>query len=156
MAIGADEFRRTMGLFATGVTIVTLLDDSGRPQGLTANSVTSVSLNPPLLLVCVDRAAVSFPSFKEGRGFAVNILREEQEELSRRFASRVEDKFEGVPYRQGVLGAPLLNDCLGYLECRIVQAYPGGDHVIFVGEVLRGETSDGRPLLFYQGEYTRL
>ena len=156
MTIGADEFRRTMGLFATGVTVVTLLDDAGKPQGLTANSVTSVSLNPPLLLVCVDRGAVCFPCFKGGRGFAVNILTEAQEDLSRRFASRLENKFEGVPYRPGVLGAPLLKGCLGYLECRIVQAFPGGDHVIFVGEVVRGEASEGQPLLFYQGRYTPL
>lgn len=156
MTIPPDEFRRIMGLFATGVTIVTLLDDGGRPQGLTANSVTSVSLNPPLLLVCVDRGAVCFPCFKEGRGFAVNILTEEQEALSRRFASRVEDKFEGLTHRPGVLGSPLLKDCLGYLECRIVQAYPGGDHVIFVGEVLRGEAAEGRALLFYRGKYAHL
>jgi flavin reductase (DIM6/NTAB) family NADH-FMN oxidoreductase RutF len=156
MTIQPDELRRIMGLFATGVTIVTLLDDTGRPQGLTVNSVTCVSLYPPLLLVCVDRGAVCFPCFKEGRGFAVNILTEEQEALSRRFASRVEDKFEGLTHRPGVLGSPLLKGCLGYLECRIVQAYPGGDHVIFVGEVLRGEAAEGRALLFYQGKYTRL
>lgn len=156
MTIPPDEFRRIMGLFATGVTIVTLLDDAGRPQGLTANSVTSVSLNPPLLLVCVDRGAVCFPCFKEGRGFAVNILAEEQEALSRRFASRVEDKFEGLTHRPGVLRSPLLKDCLGYLECRIVQAYPGGDHVIFVGEVLRGKAAEGRALLFYRGKYAHL
>jgi len=157
MVVSGDEIRRVMGRFATGVTVVTILDDDGVPQGFTVNSLTSVSLDPPLALVCVDLSAKVFPCFRRDRVFAVNILSEAQEEVSRRFASKIDDKFQGISCRPGRAGPPLIDGCIGYMECRIVHDYPGGDHTIFVGQVETTETAqDGKPLLFYGGKYAKL
>lgn len=158
MPVRGDEFRGAMGRFATGVTVVTLLDDRDVPQGFTVNSLTSVSLVPPLVLVCVDHSANILRCFSENYAFAVNILSEEQEEISSRFASKTEDKFAGIAYEAGKLGPPRIQGCLGYLECRITNQYPGGDHVIFIGEVEVTELGPegGKPLLFYAGKYARL
>ncbi|MFQ5912889.1 MAG: flavin reductase family protein [Nitrospinota bacterium] len=157
MPVSADALRRGMACFATGVTVVTLLDDEGTPRGITVNSLTSVSLEPPLVLVCVDRTANLFNCFRRNRVFAVNILSEFQEESSRRFASKIDNKFGKVPYRPGKLGSPLLEGCIGYLECRIVDEYPGGDHTIFLAEVEATESPpQGNPLLFFAGKYARL
>lgn len=149
------EFRKVMGWFATGVTVVTTRVGN-RPYGLTANAVTSVSLNPPLILVCVDHQADSFAPLSESGAFAVNILSEQQEELSRRFAQTGIDKFSDLPYRQGTTGSPILEGVLGFLECRVVKSYVAGDHTIFIGEVQALGDSGGRPLLFFGGQYTRL
>jgi flavin reductase (DIM6/NTAB) family NADH-FMN oxidoreductase RutF len=156
MAFDARELRRVMGSFCTGVTVITTRDDAGRPFGLTANAVTSVSLAPPLLLVCVDRTAESHVHFFTSKVFVVNILCEEQEQLSRRFAVSGGDKFTDVACHPGRLGAPVLDGTLGHLECRIVETHEAGDHVIHVGEVEHAETRGGRPLLFFQGKYERL
>jgi len=156
MAFDARELRRVMGSFCTGVTIITTRDDAGRPFGLTANAVTSVSLVPPLLLVCVDRKAESHVHFFTSKVFVVNILSEEQEQLSRRFAVSGGEKFTDVACHPGRLGAPVLDGTLGHLECRIVETHEGGDHVIHLGEVDHAEMRDGRPLLFFQGKYARL
>jgi flavin reductase (DIM6/NTAB) family NADH-FMN oxidoreductase RutF len=145
-----------MGLFATGVTIVTTRDERGRPYGLTANAVTSLSLSPPLLLVCVDRKAESHPHFIASGVFVLNILSEAQEELSRRFAVSGGEKFRDLPHHLGRLGTPVLEGTLGHLECRIVETHEGGDHVIHVGEVEHAEFVGGRPLLFFQGRYCHL
>lgn len=145
-----------MGHFATGVTVVTTHDGRGGAHGLTANSVTSVSLSPPLLLVCVDRKAESFAHFYASRCFAVNVLAATQEDLSTRFARSGGDKFADVAHRAGRLGAPLLDGCLAHLECRIVQTHEGGDHVIHVGEVTHASATGGDPLLYFQGRYRRL
>lgn len=160
--LGPDEFRRALGHFATGVTVVTTWDDDGRPTGLTASAVSSVSLDPPLVLVCVAHRSQSHPAFRPGGKFAVNVLSSDQEAVARRFASSSltgAEKFEGVPYRHGAFGLPVLTDALADYECAIVQAYPGGDHTIFVGQVdaadCRGD--DGRePLLYYRGRFNRL
>ena len=156
MAFDARELRRVMGSFCTGVTVITTRDDAGNPFGLTANAVTSVSLVPPLLLVCVDRTAESHVHFFTSKVFVVNILCEEQEQLSRRFAVSGGDKFTDVACHPGRLGAPVLDGTLGHLECRIVETHEAGDHVIHVGEVEHAETRGGRPLLFFQGKYERL
>ncbi|MEE8110894.1 MAG: flavin reductase family protein [bacterium] len=157
MSVSGDDLRRAMGLFATGVTVVTVLDDEGTPKGFTVNSLTSVSLDPPLVLVCVDLSADVYPCFRRDRAFAVNILSEDQEKISRTFASKIEEKFEEVSCRPGKLGPPLLDGCIGHLECRIIQDYPGGDHTIFVGQVEASESAgDGNPLLFYGGKYAKL
>jgi flavin reductase (DIM6/NTAB) family NADH-FMN oxidoreductase RutF len=156
MAFDARELRRVMGHFCTGVTVITTRDEAGRPYGLTANAVTSVSLTPPLLLVCVDRKAESHAHFFASKVFAVNILCEAQEHLSRRFAVSGGDKFADVAWRPGGLGAPLLEGALAHVECRIVETFEGGDHVIHLGEVEHAEIHGGRPLLFYQGQYGRL
>ncbi len=158
MPVSGDDLRRAMGRFATGVSVFTVLDAEGKPGGFTVNSLTSVSLDPPLVLVCVDRTANIYPSFGRDRAFVVNILSQDQEEISSRFASKMEDKFGGVSCRPGNLGPPMIDGCIGYLECRIVDDFPGGDHTIFLGqvEVTVPGTEDGKPLLFYAGKYVRI
>ena len=154
--LDAKELRRVMGHFATGVTIITTHDGVGGVYGLTANAVTSVSLVPPLLLVCIDRKAESFPHFFASGVFAVNVLAAEQEHLSARFAKSGGDKFAGVPHRRGTLGAPILEGALAWTECRIVASHEAGDHVMHVGEVAAADAPGGDPLLFHQGRYRRL
>ena len=161
--IGSDDFRRFMSQFATGVTIVTAWDADRRPTGLTASSFTSVSLHPPLILVCVSQKAQSYPAIQAAGRFAVNILSRGQESASRRFATSTtapsEEKFVGVEYRPGPLGLPVLADALAHLECAVVHAYPGGDHTIFVGQVETAECRDDagkEPLLYFRGKYSRL
>lgn len=160
--LGPDEFRRVLGHFATGVTVVTACEADGRPTGLTASAFASVSLDPPLVLVCVAHTAQAYPAILAAGRFAVNVLSRDQESVSRRFASSSlsgTEKFEGVDYRQGTLGLPLLKDALAELECAVVHAYPGGDHTIFVARV---EAADSRadagldPLLYYRGQYGHL
>jgi len=152
-----------MSQFATGVTIVTAWDADRRPTGLTASSFTSVSLHPPLILVCVSQKAKSYPAIQVAGRFAVNILSRGQESASRRFATSTtgpsEEKFVGVEYRPGPLGLPVLADALARLECTVVHAYPGGDHTIFVGQVETAECRDDagkEPLLYFRGKYSRL
>ena len=154
--IEPDDFRRVLGHFATGVTIVTVVDGDGRPAGLTANAFSSLSLDPPLLLVCVDHKSQTFPALRDGSRFAINVLRDDQEGVSRRFASTRLDKFDGVAYALSALGLPLLPDALAQIECTKISAYVEGDHTIFVGRVERASAGDGAPLLFYRGRYARL
>jgi flavin reductase (DIM6/NTAB) family NADH-FMN oxidoreductase RutF len=136
--------------------VITTRDQSGRPYGLTANAVTSLSLEPPLLLICVDRKAETFPHFFDSKIFVLNILAEDQEEISRRFAKTGGDKFTGVRYRIGRLDTPILEGTLGHVECRIIETLEGGDHVIHVGEVQEADAREGRPLLFFRGKYHHL
>ncbi len=154
--IPADEFRRALGHFASGVTAVTTLDGDGRPTGLTASAFTSVSLDPPLVLVCVDHKSQSYPSLLERRRFAVNVLGLDQEAVSKRFASTRLDKFEGVPHRMSELGVPLIDGALAQLECVTVSTHVEGDHTIFVGLVERAHVGGGEPLIYYRGRYDRL
>jgi flavin reductase (DIM6/NTAB) family NADH-FMN oxidoreductase RutF len=156
MPIEKNELRRVMGHFATGVTVITTYRKSGELHGLTANAFTSVSLTPPLLLICVDKKAESYPCFEESGVFTVNILASDQEDLSRKFAVSGGNKFEGVSYRRGANGAPILSGTLGYIECKVVSTYEGGDHTIYLGEVLEAETRDAKPLLFFRGGYREL
>ena len=153
--IGPDDFRRLLGHFATGVTIVTTSDPDGRPAGLTVSAFASLSLDPPLVLVCVDHKAQSYPALKDNRGFAVNVLATEHEALSRRFASTRLDKFDGVAYRMSPLGLPLLGGALAHIECVTVNRHVEGDHTIFVGRVEAGAVADGEPLLYHRGKYKR-
>ncbi len=150
------ELRRVMGHFATGVTIVTTRGADGTPYGLTANAFTSLSLDPPLCLVCVDRKAESFAHFYDSKVFTVNILTREQEDLSNRFAKSGGDKFTGVATAPGHHGAPLIAGALATLECRITATHDSGDHVIHIGEVEHVQVNGGDPLLFFQGRYRRL
>jgi flavin reductase (DIM6/NTAB) family NADH-FMN oxidoreductase RutF len=156
MAFDPQELRRVMGFFATGVTVITTLDAQGRPFGLTANAVTSVSLAPPILLICVDRRSETFPHFFDSKIFVLNILADDQEKISRRFATSGGDKFAGIPCRIGRLGSPILEGTLGHIECRIIETHEAGDHVIHLGEVEHAETGDGRPLLFFRGRYRQV
>ena len=145
-----------MGHFATGVSVITTRDVDGKPYGLTANALCSVSLTPPLLLVCVDKCAESHPAFERSRLFAVNVLALGHEELSRRFAVSGGDKFVDVRHRFGTTGVPLLEDVLAVVECRVVAVHEAGDHTIYIGEVEHLEAFEGDPLLFFRGQYRRL
>ncbi|HEU4343559.1 MAG TPA: flavin reductase family protein [Candidatus Binatia bacterium] len=156
MTIDSQKLRRVLGHFATGVTVITTKDIQGAPFGLTANAFTSLSLNPPLVLICVDKAAQCYSCFAASNVFTVNFLREDQEEISRRFATKGVDKFAGLKWHEGANGAAVLEGAIGYLECKIVQSYEGGDHTIIVGEVVNAAASGDRPLLFFQGKYQRL
>ena len=156
MAIEKNELRRVMGHFATGVTVITSIRSSGEMHGLTANAFTSVSLIPPLLLVCIDKKAESYPCFDESKIFTVNVLSSDQEALSRRFAVTGGDKFEGVSYKVGANGAPILDGALAFLECKVTEKIDGGDHTIYVGEIEQAETKEGKPLLFFRGGYREL
>jgi flavin reductase (DIM6/NTAB) family NADH-FMN oxidoreductase RutF len=154
--IDPTELRRLMGQFATGVTIITTRDDAGRPYGLTANAYTSLSLDPPLVLICVDRKAETFPHFPASRCFVVNVLTEDQQALSSRFAKSGGDKFAGLAYETNAVGAPILDATLAHLECTLIDTHEGGDHVIHVGRVDNFAVRGGRPLLFFQGRYRQL
>jgi flavin reductase (DIM6/NTAB) family NADH-FMN oxidoreductase RutF len=156
MPVSKEEFRAAMGRFASGVTVVTAKRGDGLPCGMTVSAFSSVSLEPPLVLVCIDKRASVHDSLKEGNHFAVNILAEEQEVISRRFASKDEDRFGGVGYKDGITGSPLLDGAIAYLECRVAHEYPGGDHTIVVGEVIHTQVTDGRPLAYFRGGYAQL
>ncbi|MBE3604060.1 flavin reductase family protein [bacterium] len=156
MPIDKNELRRVMGHFATGVTVITTLNKDGKIHGLTANAFASVSLDPPLCLISVDKKAESYGSFEESRVFTVNILASDQEALSRKFAVSGGNKFEGVAYRIGANGAPILDGALAYIECKLYAAYDGGDHTIYLGEVQQAEITEGKPLLFFRGGYREI
>jgi flavin reductase (DIM6/NTAB) family NADH-FMN oxidoreductase RutF len=153
MSIEKNELRRVMGHFATGVTVITTIAKEGTPYGLTANAFMSVSLEPPLLLISVDKKAESYPYFEQSKVFTINVLRDDQEGLSRRFAVSGGNKFEGVAYHRGANEVPILEDTLAFIECRLYATYDGGDHTLYLGEILEAETREGKPLLFYRGGY---
>ncbi len=149
----AFEFRRIMGHWTTGVAVVSTRRGE-RPWGLTANAFASVSLEPPLILVCVDLGADTHDPLRDSGLFAVSILAADQERLARRFASsEADDKFEGVAWREETTGAPVLEDAVAWLDCRLWAQYPAGDHTIFVGQVLAGDAAERPPLLYYRGGY---
>ncbi len=148
------DFRAALGMFATGVTIVTARGPNGAPIGLTANSFNSVSLAPPLVLWSLARSAGSMPAFTRGSHYAINILAAEQHALAERFASKQHDRFAGVAYREGACGAPILEEAAAVFECFNRSQYEEGDHVIFVGEVEHCERREGaHPLIFHGGRY---
>lgn len=156
MSIEPQELRRVMGHFATGVTVITTKDAEGNPQGLTANAFMSLSLNPPLVIISVDKGATCYSCFELQNGFTVNFLSEDQEEISRRFATKGADKFAGLQWHAGSNGAAMIDGALGYVECNITQCHDGGDHTIVVGEVVNVAADGDRPLLFFKGKYQRL
>ncbi len=145
-----------MGHFATGVTVITTRDKDGTPFGLTANAFTSLSLDPPWVLICIDNGAQCYSCFEESKVFAINILSEEQEEIARRFATKGIEKFAGIKWRKSEKGLALIEGSVGYIECKIVQRYEGGDHTIYVGEIVSANASGDRPLVFFKGNYCRL
>jgi flavin reductase (DIM6/NTAB) family NADH-FMN oxidoreductase RutF len=154
--IERSEFRRVMGHFTTGVTVVTTLRPDGTPCGLTLSALASVSLEPTMLLVCVDRASDSHAFIAAYGAFAVNVLAEGTGEgLARRFAGK-EDKFQGVQFAAAATGAPVLADSLAWMDCRLVEALPGGDHTIYLGEVVAADARPGTPLVYLRGGYGRL
>ena len=150
------QFRQLLGRFATGVTVVTARGPGSGPIGMTASSVASVSLDPPLLLVCVDRSHDMHAALTAGEHFVLNILAADQEALSRRFAEDDEDRFDGVGYKENRHGIALLDGALASIECVKQTAVPGGDHTVFIGLVTGGTVTDRRPLLYYRGGYAGL
>ena len=151
------HFREVMARFATGVTVVTSRAPDGRPCGLTVNSVASVSLEPLLVLVCVERGAVSHACIAEGGAFAVSVLGRHHEELARRFSLGDRSaRFEELHYRIEVTGSPVLEDAIAWLDCQVTEVYQAGDHSIVVGEVVACDARDGEPLVFYRGGYHRI
>ena len=155
----ADQFRKIMSQFATGITIVTSLTDEGAVYGVTVNSFASVSLNPLLVLICLDNRLSGFQAFRVGRVFGVSVLDEGQEDVSKYFAQRGLDKSQ-AKYTTARTGVPLVAGAMAYLECEIVAAHPGGDHTIFVGEVKAGELPPGGedkgPLVYFRSRYAKL
>jgi flavin reductase (DIM6/NTAB) family NADH-FMN oxidoreductase RutF len=156
MPIDDARFKLAMSHFASGVTIVTT-EHGGARYGMTVASFASLSLHPPLVLVCVEKSVKSHEAIATAKRFGVSILGQDQGEISGRFASRIEDKFSGVPVRTGALGVPLIEGAICTLECRLHDQLPGGDHSIFVGEVVDAQTADGAaPLVYYRSGYREL
>jgi flavin reductase (DIM6/NTAB) family NADH-FMN oxidoreductase RutF len=155
-SVDSAAFRQACGKFATGITIVTVMGPDGLPHGMTVNSFTSVSLEPPLVLVCIDRKAAILPKLQAARYFGINVLAEEQQALSTQFARRGTDRFESVPWFAGELGVPLLDGALAHYECSVASVTEGGDHLIFIAEVQHLQCFAGRPLLYYGSDYATL
>lgn len=157
MDIDQRSFRNAMGCFPTGVTVVTALTPGGAPVGVTVSSFTSLSLDPPLVLFCLDRRTQSLDAFEKGTFFAIHVLAEDQRDVSMRFSSRSPDKWSGVSWKPSPEGVPLLDGCLTRLECRREVVHEGGDHLILVGRVIRLDYAQGgRPLVYFRGAYARL
>jgi 3-hydroxy-9,10-secoandrosta-1,3,5(10)-triene-9,17-dione monooxygenase reductase component len=150
------EFRNALGMFATGVTIITTRGPEGEAVGITANSFSSVSLDPPMILWSLANASRSFPAFDATRFWAVHILSADQEVLSRRFAKSGEDKFTGIDLQAGVGNLPLLTGCAARLQCRTASKFEAGDHLVFIGEVVAFDQCNLPPLIFQAGSYARL
>jgi flavin reductase (DIM6/NTAB) family NADH-FMN oxidoreductase RutF len=152
-AFDLRDFRGALGQFATGVTVVTTLGTDGRKVGMTANSFTSVSMEPPLVLWCPSKRAPSLVDFEDATHFAINILASDQHVLSRQFATPATDKFAGAETTEGIAGIPLLDGAVATFQCRTVSRHDAGDHVIYVGEVEKYENAGGAPLVFHSGKY---
>jgi flavin reductase (DIM6/NTAB) family NADH-FMN oxidoreductase RutF len=157
MSLDPDAFRSILGRFATGVTVVTVADAARGDFGITVTAFASLSLAPPLVLVCIDHQASIHPVMRTASHFVVNVLAAEQETIARRFsAPDDEQRFQGLGYSRGATGAAVLDDVLAYLECRQIQSTEGGDHTIFAGVVEAAESRNARPLLYYRGGYAQL
>jgi flavin reductase (DIM6/NTAB) family NADH-FMN oxidoreductase RutF len=151
------EFRRTLGSFATGVTVVTTRDAAGLAAGITINSFNSLSLQPPMVLWSLGADRVRAEAFQSCKTYAVNVLADDQEALSRRFAQRMQDDpFAGISYTSGLGGAPLLKGCCAWLEVRNASRHRHGDHILFIGTVERLHCAAAAPLIFHSGRYRRL
>lgn len=154
--IDQARFREVCGHWLTGVTVVTAVDD-GEPVGLAANSFTSVSLDPPLVLFCAGKSSGTWPRIEAAGSYAVNLLADDQEEISRVFATKDADRFKGVGFHTGATGSPILDDALGFFDCTIESVHDAGDHVIVVGRVVDLDVRrDAGPLAFYRGGYADL
>ena len=157
MSLDPDSFRAVLGRFASGVTVVTARDGGGRDAGMTVSAFCSLSLEPPLVLVCIAHdASLHDLLAPPGTPFAVNILAAGQEALSRRFSGPDPNRFEGIGFARGQMEVALLDDALAHLECRVAARHPGGDHTICVGQVEAATVRPDRPLLYYRGGYAQL
>jgi flavin reductase ActVB len=156
MPLDPSRFRASLSRFASGVTVLTTRSAGGQDFGMTATAFTSLSLDPPLILVCIDRAATMAGPLEQATHFAVHVLSSGQEALARRFAEKEGDRFAGQSITRGVGDLPLLDGALALLQCRIAARHPGGDHVIVVGHVFDAAVADGAPLVYHRGRYTGL
>lgn len=161
MSVTAGEFRHAMGHFATGVTVVTSVGEDGEPVGTTANAVTSLSIDPPLVLVCFDLGSTTLKAIRGHGAFVVNVLGERQQHLSANFARRgLAAAWDGVRHRRGPTGSPRIEGVLAVVECTVEHTLPGGDHEILIGRVQHVETNEAEagatPLLFWRGRYASL
>ncbi|HEU4990459.1 MAG TPA: flavin reductase family protein [Gemmatimonadaceae bacterium] len=156
MSIDPDTFRAALGRFASGVTILTVLDAEGRDHGMTVSAFCSLSLDPPLVLACIDRSADMHALLLKREHVGITLLAAGQEALSRRFAELESDRFEGLGFSRGEHGVVLFDGALAHLECRVRARHPEGDHTIIVCEVERAEVRQERPLLYYRGGYAQL
>ena len=152
----AALFRRACAQFATGVAVLTTRAPDGTPHGLTINSFSSISLDPPLVMVSVAHDCTALEHFGSSGHYAVNILREDHVHLSTRFSELPEGRFTGIAWRKGVTGSPVLEGVLAAIECRTMQSVDVGDHRVLIGEVVEVQVSEGRPLVFFGSGYTRL
>ncbi|MDQ6827658.1 MAG: flavin reductase family protein [Gemmatimonadota bacterium] len=152
----SSTFRSVLGRFATGVTVVTACDDAGTDHGMTVSAFCSLSLEPPLVLLCVEHSTEMHRVLQSATRCVVNILTDAQETLSRRFAEIMDDRFEGVGFTRGVTGCVILDDVLAFAECEVLERHAAGDHTIYVASVIAGEARDGRPLLYYRGGYAQM
>lgn len=151
-----DSFRRSCAAFATGITVTTVTGTDGSPQGLTANSFTSVSWDPPLVLICVDKRASVYIHFLNANAFTIHVLSEHQKELSIRFSSAMNDRFANLSWHPGSLGSPLIEGCLATLECAVERVIDAGDHTLFLGAVQSTACRPGKPLLYFDSCYCAL
>ena len=156
MPVSEGEFREALSSFASGVSVVTTTDAGGGLHGLTVSAFCSVSLSPPLVLICIEKATASHFAFAESQAFVVNILDASQMYISERFAAPSDDKFSNINTRPGIAGIPVLTDALASLECRLYQTHDGGDHSIFVGEVEKTTVKNADPLIYFHHEYREL
>lgn len=154
-AISKEDFKAVMGSFASGVTVVTTVDGDGRKWGLTVSAFSSLSLDPPLCLVCIDKRAGSLAALTGARKFAVNVLSDAQESVSNTFASRADDKFAAVAHEAGpATGCPVFPGALAWMECELRDVVSGGDHDILIGEIRSTHTDpNAKPLLYWRGAY---
>jgi flavin reductase ActVB len=153
MPITNDEFRSALSRFASGVTVVTTKDNTGKLHGITVSAFSSVSLDPPLVLVCIEKSAGSHHVFQQSGVFVVNILSSEQKNISERFASQVAERFAGIDMTLNIDGIPILSNCLAILECRVKVTADGGDHSVFIAEVETASVQDGDPLIYFRADY---
>jgi flavin reductase (DIM6/NTAB) family NADH-FMN oxidoreductase RutF len=154
--VSGEEFRRACGRFAAGVTIASVMDQSQTPHGVTVSSFTSLSLDPPLILICLGHAAVSLKSFRAAEYFGINILGEDQRALSEHFARKGHDRFHAVDWQRGETGVPLIAGVLAHIECAAVRRVSAGDHDILIGRVVRASVHKGEPLIHFASRYRRL
>ena len=150
------EFRRACGRFATGVTIASVVDAQGTPRGLTVSSFTSVSLDPPLILICLGHRVSAIDAFRASAHFGINVLAEDQRDLAERFSQKGQDRFDGLDWLPGKTGVPILAGVLAAIECAVRQRIAAGDHDVFVGEMVRARVARGAPLIHFAGQYWRL
>jgi len=156
MSVDQSAFRAVLGRFATGVTVVTAVDRRKRDVGMTVSALSSVSLEPPLVLICIAHDASIYNSLSKATHFIANILCEGQEAVARRFAERGTNRFDGIGYDRGQNGAAVLLETLGYIECEVVARHEAGDHDVIIGEVEVAVANEGKPLLYYRGGYAQL